>query len=187
MKEETTMDDVQKLIDDEADKYGFVVPYDGSNKFYNDDKVNGFLAGAKFGQQITSAPLLKRIEELEAENSSLKELIYSVRPKAEAYDRACDHAGVENNLIGKFNEYKSRISELEKACEESLLLYNNQTATIISLEKERDELKSLVSDMGKHTNEVVCKHNILVEEIESLKKENERLKRLVPDHPKANP
>jgi len=33
-------------INNEAEKYGFVVPYDGSNKFYNEDKVKGYQAGA---------------------------------------------------------------------------------------------------------------------------------------------
>lgn len=38
--------EVMKQINDEADKYGFVVPYDGSNKFYDDGRVNGYIAGA---------------------------------------------------------------------------------------------------------------------------------------------
>jgi hypothetical protein len=33
-------------INAEAEKYGFVVPYNGSNKFYNEDKVKGYQAGA---------------------------------------------------------------------------------------------------------------------------------------------
>jgi hypothetical protein len=39
---QTTLDQINA----EAEKYGFVVPYDGSNKFYNDDKVKGYQAGA---------------------------------------------------------------------------------------------------------------------------------------------
>lgn len=35
-------------IENAADEYGFRVPYDGSNNFYNDDAVKGFLAGVKF-------------------------------------------------------------------------------------------------------------------------------------------
>jgi hypothetical protein len=47
-------------INAEAEKYGFVVPYDGSNKFYNDDKVKGYKAGAtewagKAEEQIEAA------------------------------------------------------------------------------------------------------------------------------------
>jgi hypothetical protein len=33
-------------INADADRYGFVVPYNGSNKFYNDDKVKGYQEGA---------------------------------------------------------------------------------------------------------------------------------------------
>lgn len=37
---------IKQQILKEADSYGFVVPYDGSNKFYIDDKVNGYKDGA---------------------------------------------------------------------------------------------------------------------------------------------
>lgn len=33
-------------INAEAEKYGFVVPYNRSNKFYNEDKVKGYQVGA---------------------------------------------------------------------------------------------------------------------------------------------
>jgi hypothetical protein len=39
---QTTLDQ----INSEAEKYGFVIPYDGSKKFYNEDKVKGYQAGA---------------------------------------------------------------------------------------------------------------------------------------------
>lgn len=39
-------EEITDQINNEADKYGFVVPYDGSNKFYNDDNVKGYQAGA---------------------------------------------------------------------------------------------------------------------------------------------
>ena len=32
----------------EADKYGFRVPYDGSNNFYDDEAIKHFLAGIKW-------------------------------------------------------------------------------------------------------------------------------------------
>lgn len=38
--------EVLEKIHEEADKYAFVVPYDGSNKFYNDDKLYAYIAGA---------------------------------------------------------------------------------------------------------------------------------------------
>jgi predicted nuclease with TOPRIM domain len=37
---------LQKQIADEADEYGFVVPYNNSKSFYIEDKVKGYKAGA---------------------------------------------------------------------------------------------------------------------------------------------
>lgn len=37
---------LQTEIKEQADLYGFVVPYNGSNNFYIEDKVNGYIAGA---------------------------------------------------------------------------------------------------------------------------------------------
>lgn len=47
-------------INAEADLYGFVIPYDGSNTFYIEDKVKGYQAGAtefagKAEEQIEAA------------------------------------------------------------------------------------------------------------------------------------
>jgi hypothetical protein len=42
----TLPQETRDRINTEAEKYGFVVPYDGSNKFYNEDKVKGYQAGA---------------------------------------------------------------------------------------------------------------------------------------------
>lgn len=54
-------EELEKEADDYADKHAFRVPYDGSNKFYDDvdfkASKEGYLAGAK--------PREKRIEELE--------------------------------------------------------------------------------------------------------------------------
>lgn len=36
------------MINEAADKYGFRVPYDGSNKFYDDDAIKHFLAGVSW-------------------------------------------------------------------------------------------------------------------------------------------
>jgi hypothetical protein len=35
---------------DKADEYGFRVPYDGSNNFYDDEAIKHFIAGAKWYQ-----------------------------------------------------------------------------------------------------------------------------------------
>lgn len=40
-------------IEDEADKYGFRVPYDGTQKLYDDSAVEGYLAGAKYERNKT--------------------------------------------------------------------------------------------------------------------------------------
>jgi hypothetical protein len=58
-------EDIKSLINDKADKYGFRVPYDGSNKFYNDDRVKGFQAGAEFGYSLPSEAIEKKDKEIE--------------------------------------------------------------------------------------------------------------------------
>ena len=58
-------DDVKKQIDDKADKYGFQVPFDGTNKFYNDDKVKGFQDGATFGYSLAASQLEDKEKEIE--------------------------------------------------------------------------------------------------------------------------
>ena len=44
--------EIKKKIEDEADKYGFVVPYDGSNNFYKPNAVEGFIAGAEWWHSL---------------------------------------------------------------------------------------------------------------------------------------
>jgi len=39
-------EEITNQINQEAEKYGFVVPYDGGRQFYNHDKCNGYVAGA---------------------------------------------------------------------------------------------------------------------------------------------
>ncbi len=36
----------------QADDYGFRVPYDGTNKFYDDSAVKGYIAGATLERNI---------------------------------------------------------------------------------------------------------------------------------------
>lgn len=38
----------KQSIEEAAEKYGFQIPYDGTNDFYNKDKVNGFIEGANW-------------------------------------------------------------------------------------------------------------------------------------------
>ena len=64
-----TKEELEKEAGDYADKHAFRVPYDGSNKFYDDvdfkASKEGYLASAK--------PREKRIAKLEKENAELKE------------------------------------------------------------------------------------------------------------------
>lgn len=52
--------DVLRLLPDgdtinkAADDYGFRVPYDGSNKFYDEEAIKHFLAGIRFVEQHVS-------------------------------------------------------------------------------------------------------------------------------------
>ena len=41
-------------INKAADDYGFRVPYDGSNKFYDNEAIKHFLAGIRFVEQHVS-------------------------------------------------------------------------------------------------------------------------------------
>lgn len=62
-----TKEELEKEAGDYADEHAFRVPYDGSNKFYDDvdfkASKEGYLAGAE--------PREKRIEELEKEKAEL--------------------------------------------------------------------------------------------------------------------
>ncbi len=64
-------EELEKEADDYADKHAFRVPYDGSNKFYDDADFKaskeGYLAGAK--------PREKRIKKLKQKNKRLEEHI----------------------------------------------------------------------------------------------------------------
>ena len=61
-------EELKKEAEDYAEKHAFRVPYDGSNKFYDDvdykASKEGYLAGAK--------PYIKRIAELEAQIEKMK-------------------------------------------------------------------------------------------------------------------
>ena len=63
-------EELKKEAEEYADKHAFRVPYDGSNKFYDDvdfkASKDGYLAGAE--------PREKRIADLEKENARLKEI-----------------------------------------------------------------------------------------------------------------
>jgi hypothetical protein len=54
-------------INAEADKYGFVVPYNGSKSFYIEDKVKGYLAGATEWAD-NAKPVVDFLEEISESN-----------------------------------------------------------------------------------------------------------------------
>lgn len=53
---------------------------------------------------------MKKLEQLS--KKQLIELIVSVRPKADAYDRVCVSLGVKNNLLKEFERIKNKKSTL---------------------------------------------------------------------------
>lgn len=65
MSEET----LESAANDYADKHGFRVPYDGTNKFYDDNDVKwskeGFIAGAKWQSKQIPTPPPPTDEEIE--------------------------------------------------------------------------------------------------------------------------
>jgi hypothetical protein len=62
-----TKEKLEKEADDYADKHAFRVPYDGSNKFYDDVDFKA----SKEGYLAAAEPREKRIAELEAYNEKL--------------------------------------------------------------------------------------------------------------------
>ena len=82
-----TKEELKKEADDYADKHAFRVPYDGSNKFYDDvdfkASKEGYLAGAEPREKRikhleeslldVTKKSVKRIEELEKENKALRD------------------------------------------------------------------------------------------------------------------
>lgn len=61
----------KQQIDEAADKYGFVVPFNGTNNFYNDDKVLGFQSGGNFGYNLAESHYQQL---LEAEREKVRRL-----------------------------------------------------------------------------------------------------------------
>lgn len=60
------MEDLKKAAEEYADKHGFRVPYDGSNKYYDDVDVEaskeGFLAGANWMKEQMEKEVAKVVE-----------------------------------------------------------------------------------------------------------------------------
>lgn len=51
-------------INDEGDKYGFQVPYDGTSEFYDRSAVKAYIAGAKSERNKTIEEVLSTLDPL---------------------------------------------------------------------------------------------------------------------------
>lgn len=117
-----TKEELEKEAGDYADKHAFRVPYDGSNKFYDDvdfkASKEGYLAGAK--------PREKRIAELEQQINNVYNSGYL--------------AGAESR--------EKRIAELEKEKSEIINLINDCLWSCVNknFDKVEEGLKSLLNE-----------------------------------------
>jgi hypothetical protein len=92
-------------INSEAEKYGFVVPYDGSNKFYNDDKVRGYQAGATEWADKAQGPL--------STLALLRIWLYECKDHGKMLD--IDHAiGAVETALAKYKEVANVPDQTDK-------------------------------------------------------------------------
>jgi len=49
--------EIKSKIDEKSDEYGFQIPYNGTDEFYNKDKVVGFQSGATFGYSLAEGEI----------------------------------------------------------------------------------------------------------------------------------
>ena len=135
---------LEKEADDYAEKHAFRVPYDGSNKFYNDVDLKaskeGYIAGAEPREKIIAkleeqnknqaeslgVTLLeeenkaKRIKDLEKENTELKEQLGNIQMQK---------AGEKSDLVWKLktaNEQKTEKLTKAKEIIKNLLFFLNK-------------------------------------------------------------
>jgi len=98
-KEKLEKEKLEKEAGDYAEKHAFRVPYDGSNKFYDDidfkASKEGYIAGAKSRE--------KRIEELVMENTELVKNYQVSRLYLEGYDDAKKEAKKEISELKEQN------------------------------------------------------------------------------------
>lgn len=120
--------EITDQINNEADLYGFVVPYDGSNTFYIDDKVKGYQEGA-----TAWAGWKVKYDELAIENENLR------RWKMEAAE-----------LLTKIHSYAHKHLEIK--------LGTSTVEFVISMAKERDALKERAHTLATILQEFVSNH-----------------------------
>lgn len=124
----------KEQLDKASDDYAFQVPYDGTQEFYNNDKLNGFIAGANFAKEY-----------FESENAALKERVAELQAKVNDLTMA-DMTHEYNDAEGErfFPElkkqieepFKNRIAELEQALKDQAEHYEN---AIGAIQNQRDD------------------------------------------------
>lgn len=57
-----TKQETLKRIEEEADNYGFRVPYNGTNDFYDDSAVKGYFDGAKSERNKVVDEMLRKLD-----------------------------------------------------------------------------------------------------------------------------
>ena len=157
-----TKEELEKEAGDYADEHAFRVPYDGSNKFYDDvdfkASKEGYLAGAE--------PREKRIEELEKENDKLILGNKSLSEKVVSATREKLDLQKENKELR--DKYLQATDE------------GTSWAHLKSLEKENAELNKINAELNKINAEGLSELNhingdLLIEN-EKLRKENTELR-----------
>ena len=135
-------------INEAADKYGFQVPFDGTNNFYNDDKVKAFQDGAMFGHKLTSAPLLKRIESLESEKETLRQAVG--RDGEDFLLQINRHKQHINVLKDEHSQLQQTIAELEKSRTYWMNLFESANDKLANSVSEIESLKKQIAEIKAH-------------------------------------
>ena len=185
-----TKEELEKEADDYADKHAFRVPYDGSNKFYDDvdfkASKEGYLAGAK--------PREKRIAELEEKISILLSCKNCPENKGgyiceKEYEDKCLAQKIqyikelkeENAELKKQVEQKQHLADvrLEQSLENYKLFSDERKARIdvdIALDDTTDQLtkaKELLTRFVMASVYFNGKETDLIKETEQFLKESE--------------
>ena len=139
-------EELEKEADDYAEIHAFRVPYDGSNKFYDDVDFKA----SKEGYLAAAEPREKRIAELEEE--------------LKAIDKAGEHVRQQINDAFRnkkpYWELEKENAELKKKLKEELKTIADKDLSFVArfdaLEKENAELKETVLQFQKDSYCGVC-------------------------------
>lgn len=148
-----TKEELEKEAGEYADKHAFRVPYDGSNKFYDDvdfkASKDGYLAGAE--------PREKRIEELEATNKKISDechkLVVSLEKKqnenAELKNRdcwkSCEYASPKAELIGQHIKDVQNLTKAKEIISEYVYILKGDTK---NWKKTQEKAEQFLKDLG---------------------------------------